>query len=168
MLTSPGIPMLFQGQEFLRDKWFSDNRPLDWDRAEKYRGIVALYRDLIQLRRNREGRTKGLTGQHCHVLHLDDSGKVIVMHRWSESGPHDCTVVVLHFAEGRKENYRIPLPSEGSWELLFNSDSKLYHPWLDDTEVFGFQTDSIPMNGFAASREVNVGAYSCLIFGKQS
>ncbi len=168
LMTSPGIPMLFQGQEFLRDKWFTDSRPLNWDRSEKYQGIVQLYRDLIRLRCNKEGLTKGLTGQHCHVVHVDDVGKVLVMHRWHDSGPNDCTVVVFHFAEGRKERYRIPLPSTGVWKLLFNSDSRIYHPWLDDTQVVGFDTDSVGMNGFVASEEIALGAYSCLIFSKQS
>lgn len=30
VMTSPGIPMLFQGQEFLEDGWFQDSEPLDW------------------------------------------------------------------------------------------------------------------------------------------
>ncbi|MFO0921303.1 MAG: alpha-amylase family glycosyl hydrolase [Pirellulales bacterium] len=168
LMTAPGIPMLFQGQEFLRDKWFMDTRPLDWDRSEKYEGIVQLYRDLIELRRNRKGLTKGLTGQHGHVVHLDDIGKVLVLHRWFESGIHDCTVVVYHFAGGRKEHYRIPWPSSGKWDLLFNSDSRLYHPWLDDTVVQGIETEATPMNGFENSQEISMGAYSCLIFGKRA
>ncbi len=30
-LTGHGIPMIFQGQEFLEDEWFRDDVPLDWD-----------------------------------------------------------------------------------------------------------------------------------------
>ena len=33
VLTSPGIPMLFQGQELLEDRWFDDTVALDWDKA---------------------------------------------------------------------------------------------------------------------------------------
>jgi 1,4-alpha-glucan branching enzyme len=29
-LTAPGIPMLFQRQEFLENLWFADTRPVDW------------------------------------------------------------------------------------------------------------------------------------------
>src|SRR4029077_5410761 len=29
--TAPGIPMLFQGQEFLEGEWFRDTVPVDWD-----------------------------------------------------------------------------------------------------------------------------------------
>lgn len=35
-LTTAGIPMLFQGQELLEDKWFSDTDPIDWKRLKKF------------------------------------------------------------------------------------------------------------------------------------
>ena len=41
VLTSPGIPMLFQGQELLEDGWFDDTVGLDWEKASENRGIVA-------------------------------------------------------------------------------------------------------------------------------
>ena len=34
VLTSPGIPMLFQGQELLEDRWFDDTVALDWAKAQ--------------------------------------------------------------------------------------------------------------------------------------
>src|SRR5262249_22807301 len=39
-LTAPGVPMLFQGQEFLEPDSFSDAVPLDWERARRHAGIV--------------------------------------------------------------------------------------------------------------------------------
>ncbi len=36
VLTAPGIPMLFQGQEFLEDGWFQDHIPLDWEKDERF------------------------------------------------------------------------------------------------------------------------------------
>ncbi len=35
MFTAPGIPMLFQGQEFLQGEWFQDTVPLDWDQSRR-------------------------------------------------------------------------------------------------------------------------------------
>ena len=51
VLTSPGIPMLFQGQELLEDRWFDDTVALDWEKASTNQGILRLHRDLIALRR---------------------------------------------------------------------------------------------------------------------
>ena len=41
VLTSPGIPMLFQGQELLEDRWFDDTVALDWEKASTNRGHPA-------------------------------------------------------------------------------------------------------------------------------
>jgi 1,4-alpha-glucan branching enzyme len=86
MLTSPGIPMIFQGQEMLetRDFGFRTLTPVDFNRAAdpKFRGIVQMYRDLIALRRNLAGKTGGLTGQNLNVFHLDDGNKTLAYHRW--------------------------------------------------------------------------------------
>lgn len=56
-MTTPGIPMLFQGQALLEDKWFHDTDPLDWSRLSQFAGIAQLYRDIIHLRRNVHGNT---------------------------------------------------------------------------------------------------------------
>ena len=70
VFTAPGIPMLFQGQEFLEGGWFRDTVPVDWDQSDEFHGIVRLYRDLIRLRRNHDGFTRGLCGQFTQVYHL--------------------------------------------------------------------------------------------------
>src|SRR5437764_4168393 len=68
MLTSPGIPMIFQGQEMLETRAFGFNAPtnVDFSRAEDsgFKGIVQMYRDLIALRRNLMRSSGGLTGQN--------------------------------------------------------------------------------------------------------
>jgi 1,4-alpha-glucan branching enzyme len=51
VLTAPGIPMLFQGQELLEDRWFEDTRPIDWSKAHGHAGILRMHTDLVALRR---------------------------------------------------------------------------------------------------------------------
>src|SRR5581483_6494180 len=89
VFTAPGIPLIFQGQEFLEDKYFSDTDPLDWKKLKTYAGIHALYRDLIQLRRNWFNQTRGLRGQQLNVHHINNADKVIAFHRWENGGPGD-------------------------------------------------------------------------------
>lgn len=81
IFTAPGIPMLFQGQEFLEDGWFQDVEALDWEKADNHAGIVKLTARLIRLRLNRDGNTRGLTGQHIDVHHVDHVHKVIAFKR---------------------------------------------------------------------------------------
>src|SRR5260370_40791478 len=98
MLTSPGIPMIFQGQEMLETRAFGFNTPtnMDFARAENanFKGIVQMYRDLIALRRNLVGKTGGLTGQNLNVFHLDNGNKTLAYHRWENGGGRDAVVVL--------------------------------------------------------------------------
>ena len=75
VLTSPGIPMLFQGQELLEDGSFDDTVPLDWDKTVSNRGVVDLHRDLIRLRRDSDGVTRGLRGSNVAILRADQRGQ---------------------------------------------------------------------------------------------
>ena len=128
LMTTPGLPMLLQGQEFLQTGGFSDTQPLAWQQAETYSGIVDLTRDLIGLRRNLQGRTAGLSGDHINIFHVNHGGKVIAFHRWSQGGPGDDTVVVLNFSANSYSNYRIGMPQSGVWRLRFNGDASRYDP----------------------------------------
>ncbi len=167
VMTAPGIPMLFQGQEFLRDQWFRDDRPIDWQRAEEYADITALYRDLIGLRLNKQGYSAGLSGQHIAVYHVNDNDKLIAMHRWKEGGAGDDVVVVFNFAEGRKDNYLIGLPYGGEWKLRFNSDATLYNAQLDETPSTDISTQQESHDGYEFSAAITIGAYACLIYTRE-
>src|SRR5262249_31713824 len=122
LLTAPGVPMLFQGQEFLESRSFSDAVPLDWGRCERNRGLVQLHRDLATLRLNRSGVTRGLCGQHVNVHHFNQGGQVLAYHRWDRGGPRDDVVVVANFSHRAYHNYVVGLPRGGRWRLRFNSD----------------------------------------------
>ena len=126
VFTVPGIPMIFQGQPMLADGSFSDDQPLDWDRGEEHAGLVRLYHDLIRLRRNQNGNTRGLLGQSVEVHHINDDDKLLAFIRRDQGGPGDTTVVLCNFADRAHENYRIGLPRKGRWRVRFNSDWEGY------------------------------------------
>lgn len=135
VLTSPGVPMIFQGQEFLEDGWFDDQEPLDWEKARRFAGIRLAFRDLIRMRRNLDGVTKGLSGQHVDVFHRDAENKVLAWHRWHEGGPRDSTVVILNLTHRSHDFYELRLPAEGSWNVRFNADWIGYSPDFGDAEL---------------------------------
>lgn len=166
VFTAPGIPMLFQGQEFLEGGWFRDTVPVDWDHNDEFHGIVRLYRDLIRLRINRDGFTRGLCGQFTQVYHLHDERKVIAFHRWDKGGPADDVVIVANFFREPQYDHLIGFPAAGGWKLRFNSDWQGYsddfqsHPGFDVVAEAG-ETDGLPF--YAA---VSIGSYSVLIFSQ--
>ena len=166
VFTAPGIPMLFQGQEFLEGGWFRDTVPLDWDQRDEFHGIVRLYRDLIRLRLNRDGFTRGLCGQFTQVFHMHDERKVIAFHRWDKGGPADDVVVVANFLHEPQDNYVIGFPATGIWKLRFNSDWQGYseafasHPSADVVAEPG------EYDGFPCHAALSIGPYSVLIFSQ--
>jgi 1,4-alpha-glucan branching enzyme len=40
VFTMPGVPMIFQGQEFLQAGHFEDTVPLDWDLKDEFPTVV--------------------------------------------------------------------------------------------------------------------------------
>lgn len=126
MLTAPGIPMLFQGQEFMQGGVFNDWQALDWERADRYAGIVEAYAHLIALRKNVHGVSAGLTGQSMNLMHVDETNKVIAYHRWHHGGPHDDVVVIVNFADKMHQEYRLKFPRDGVWQVRFNSTWRGY------------------------------------------
>jgi 1,4-alpha-glucan branching enzyme len=166
MLTAPGIPMLFQGQEFLEGEWFRDTVPLDWDQAEDFHGVVRLYRDMIRLRLNQAGRTRGLLGRGLAVRRIDEAEKVLAFHRWDEGGPGDDVVVVLNLHRNPREVYRIGFPRPGRWKLRLNTD------WQGYSDNFGgFASRDVEAveqecDGMAWSAEVAIGPYTALVYSQ--
>jgi 1,4-alpha-glucan branching enzyme len=168
VLTSPGIPMLFQGQEFLQGDWFQDTVPLDWDQSNEYSGIVRLYRDLIRLRLNREGVSRGLCGQHLNIHHLDRANNLIAFHRWDEGGPGDDVIVVANFAEITHDAYQIGFPAEGTWKLRLNSDWHGYSQAFGDLASADVQAQSgETFDGYPGRGSFSIAPYSVLIYSMQ-
>lgn len=127
LLTAPGIPMLFQGQEFLQGGSFSDWEALDWELAARNPGMIEAYKHLIALRKNVHGLTAGLTGQDINLMHVDEDNKVIAFHRWDKGGPKDDVVVVVNFGDRQHKTYALKFPRSGTWRVRFNSSWKGYH-----------------------------------------
>ena len=159
VFTAPGIPMIFQGQEFLEGEWFRDSVPVVWDKRDEYRGIVKLYRDLIGLRLNKHDLTRGLSGQHVELLHVNDDDNVIAFRRWKEGGPGDDVVVVLNFHRDARHGYELDFPSAGTWKLRLNSDWKGYSDLFHGEPVGDVQ---VPEKRVA----IDIAPYSVLVFSQ--
>ncbi len=166
VMTSPGIPMMFQGQEILEDKWFSDTDPIDWSLLEIYKGYFHLHKDLIALRRNLSGTTLGLTGQNIQFIRVDNEQKVIAYQRWKEGGAKDTTVVVLNISVEEKAVYRIGFPQAGMWKVRFNSDWQGYNEEFGNYESYDVEANGEACDGFNQSAEISIAPYTALILSQ--
>jgi 1,4-alpha-glucan branching enzyme len=168
VMTSPGIPMIFQGQEMLETRAFEfpDAVPIDWDRVQKFKGIVQLYHDLIALRRNLDHHTAGLTLQERNVFHVDSGNKTLAYHRFGSGGAGDDVVVVANFANNRRDNLNIGFPRGGRWKVRFNSGAQVYDPTFTDGDSFDTDANPGDKDGLHFNANVGIGPYSVVIFSQ--
>lgn len=167
--TAPGIPMLFQGQEFLETEEFSFPQAgvLDWSLAEKNEGIVRLVRDAFRLRRNLDGRSPALTGHDVEIMHRSEEANMLVFHRWVEGdGPGTHVVVAVNLSSEPRIGYRIPLPEKCDFQVLLNSAAHSYREDFSDIGPNGgVEAEEVEADGRPQSCLIDIGPYSVLILG---
>lgn len=172
LLTAPGIPQLFMGQEFLEDKqWNWDPTALAnliwWSglNTGTDRAMVDFFRftqDLIRLR----WQQPALRGENVNAFHVHNQNRVIAFHRWLEGAGND-VIVVATLAETTWYNYAIGFPSPGSWVEIFNSD--VYDNWVNPVvagNAGGIQVTGGPLHGFQASANVVIPANGMVAFAR--
>jgi 1,4-alpha-glucan branching enzyme len=166
VMTSPGVPMIFQGQEFLEDGYFDDHDPLDWNKLNLFPGIRDLYRDLIRLRRDWYDNTAGLKGQGVNVHHVNDTDKVLAFHRWDQGGPGDDVVVLVNMANRAYPSYLFGVPRGGDWRVRFNSDWDGYDPAFGNYPSLDFTALNAPRDGMPYTGDIAIGPYSVVILSQ--
>lgn len=170
LLTAPGIPMIFMGQEFLEDKRFSDDAGsghlLYWDGLQQGDKAMADHlRSTSELIATR-WRQPALRGEPVRVHHADEFNRIIAFHRWLEGIGRD-VVVVASLSESTRGGYRIGFPSGGRWLEVFNSD--VYDNWVNPQAAGnggGIHADGMPYDGMPVSAEIVIPANSVLVFAR--
>ena len=165
-LTAPGVPMLFQGQEFLEDGWFRDEVPVDWAKLGEHAGIHALYRDLVHLRLDRGQSSAGLCGQYLEINHVNHTQKILGYRRWNEGGAGDDVMVVINFSTQPVDNYTLGVPTGGTWHVRLNTDSKAYSGDFSDQGPATADAQPEPQDGYTHRITAALAAYSALILSQ--
>ena len=161
-LTSPGIPMLFQGQEFLEDEYFQDTEGLDWEQKSKNKGIKNLVKDLIRMRTHQDS-TEGLRGQFTKIIHFNQNNKVIGYARASNENYTNSTVVLINLSNVNFDHYSFGFPTEGDYKVAFNSDWKGYDEKFTDTPVVSVTIDPEAYDNDRCKASCSLPAYTALI-----
>jgi 1,4-alpha-glucan branching enzyme len=169
LLTCPGIPMLFMGQEMLEDKFWSDNpeyyreflvywHGLDTDKAMQDQ--LRFVRELCWTRR----RHPALRSNGFAVHHRPDSNRVFAFHRWIE-GVGRNVVIVASLNESSFSSYQIGFPLDGRWIEAINSD--VYDNWVNPGAIGNggeVYASSGAFDGLPASAHITLPASSVLVF----
>ncbi|MCP4416015.1 MAG: 1,4-alpha-glucan branching enzyme [Chloroflexi bacterium] len=136
LLTSPGLVMIHNGQEFGEDYWLPHEgaervkeRPLRWDSyANDFIGqrLFTLYQNLIRIRRDYPALRS--SNYFPSSNHPDGYGivndSVVVFHRYGEgeNGNLQRFIIAINYADG-DQHITIPFPTNGLWRDLLNEET---------------------------------------------
>lgn len=142
LLTSPGTPMIHNGQEFGEDYWLPhegpgrvEPRPLRWAQRAPGSGDFAgerlydVYRRLIEIRRDHPAlRSPNFFPYPFN--HPDGYGAfpekgVVVYHRWDE---RERFIIAVNYSDW-DQWLDIPFPANGPWEDLLNDETVTVAGW---------------------------------------
>jgi 1,4-alpha-glucan branching enzyme len=170
LLTSPGIPMIFMGQEFLEDKQWNDTPDpahlISWaalEGGDKIMGdFLRFTRELIGLRRSQPA----LRGEDCRVIHIHNDNRVLAFHRWLEGIGRD-VLVAVNLADKSWYNYHIGFPGAGHWLEIFNSD--VYDNWVNPITAGNegaVEANGPPLHGLSNSAALTIPANGFVVFAR--
>lgn len=124
----PGKKLLFMGQEFAQRREWSEERALDWHLmdAPAHRGVADLIRDLNRLYRTTPAlHARDCEGEGFEWLIADDADNSVFA--WLRKAPGEAPVAVIaNMTPALHTHYRLPLPHDGVWAEVLNSDATIY------------------------------------------
>jgi 1,4-alpha-glucan branching enzyme len=175
LLTAPGIPMLFMGQEFMEDKpWHNNPARSDlfiyWDGLAtdaNMRDFLRFMQELCWLRRAHPA----LRAEGCNPFYVHNQDRVIAVQRWMEGTGRD-VVVIASFNETTHFGYRIPFPAGGRWFEIFNSEAYDSMPAAGgynsnaSGNPFGISSDGGPLGDQPYSATLDIPANGALVFAR--
>ena len=124
----PGKKLLFMGQEFAQRREWSEERALDWDLldAAAHAGVRALVCDLNRVYREKPAlHARDCEGDGFEWLVVDDADNSVFA--WLRKAPGARPLaVVSNMTPAMHGGYRLPLPHDGAWREVLNSDAAAY------------------------------------------
>ena len=172
LMTAPGIPQLFMGQEFLESKqWDADPRGptlIAWPQnntADRPKNdFLRFSQDLIRLR----WRQPALRGDAINVFHVHDQNRVIAFERWLP-GIGRNVVIAASLNESTFYGYQIGFPVGGFWYEVFNSDvyDNFVNPMVAGNGG-GVTASGAPMHGLPTSASIVIPANGVVVFARDA
>ena len=128
MWAHPGKKLLFMGSEFAQNDEWRESQSLDWHLTQygEHNGVQTLIADINNGYRNNPAlwQKDVLTDGFQWLIGDDGAGNTLAFARWAEDGP--CLISVTNFSPVPHEHYRLPIPANGQWREILNTDDQRY------------------------------------------
>jgi 1,4-alpha-glucan branching enzyme len=153
LMTAPGIPMLFHGEESLALGTFAPQPaplPAPTGKGLQFRSF---YRDLIALRTS----SPDLRGASVRLFHRNDTDKVLAYERGT-------TIVLLNLKNRAYSEYDIGVPTAGPYTVRLTSENPAYGSDFAAGQTGKITARSGAKDGMPYTLPVALGPYSAMIF----
>lgn len=131
MFSHPGKKLMFMGCEFGQTTEWSEAHSVDWSNLEGWgheyhHGIKRLVRDLNHTYQQHPALwSQDFSQDGFQWVKADDANNSILGYvRYGTDG--SVILAVCNFAGTSQPNYGMWVPEDGTWELIFNTDDKVY------------------------------------------
>ena len=164
MTAHPGKKLTFMGQEFAQVKEWAYKEELDWtllqypvhqDIHRFFKKLNHFYLDNPPLWKNDDS-----WDGFAWISNDDYMQSIIAFRRIDDSGNE--IIAVCNFVPVGRENYRIGVPYEGSYEQVFSTEDKEFGgSGFTNKKV---KTEDYAMHGFDSSIRITIPAFSVTYF----
>jgi 1,4-alpha-glucan branching enzyme len=170
MFGHPGKKLLFMGDEFGQWSEWNHDASLEWYLLEDpfHAGLKRWVRDLNTLYRGAAA---------LHELDFDPAGfewvdckdfqRSIISFLRRGRNPDDHLLFVCNFTPVVRQNYRVGVPREGSWEEALNSDAPLYGG-SGQGNFGGLSAVPLPIHGRPFSLNMTLPPLGTVVFRPES
>jgi 1,4-alpha-glucan branching enzyme len=124
----PGKKLLFMGQEFAQRREWDENRGLDWELLDSpaHAGVRQLVRDLNRVYREKPAlHARDCEGEGFSWAVADDKANSVFAWTRQAPGAHP-VLVVSNMTPVPRHGYSVPVPRNGRWREIINSDAQQY------------------------------------------
>jgi 1,4-alpha-glucan branching enzyme len=158
MYAHPGKKLLFMGGEFGQFIEWNYKQDLDWLLLdyEKHQLTQDFMQELNQVYRKEKALWE-LDHEHSGFrwIEADDYEQSVISFIRNSENEAQQLVIILNFTPIPRDKYRIGVPGPGEYELLLNSDQKVFGG-SDYETAARVKTEEIPYHGFDHSISINL------------
>jgi len=162
MMAHPGKKLLFMGQEFAQTCEWNYEKALDWEALkDDGHAKISLYSEKLNkfYVENAPLWQNDDSWQGFSWISNDDyKQSIIAFRRFDDNGNE--LIVVCNFVPVERYDYRIGVPFEGEYEVVFNSDSSEFGG--NNVTAKKMKSESYMMHGFDDSISIDLAPLSVI------
>lgn len=130
MFTFSGAKLLFMGAEFGQFIEWNENQSLDWHLLEfpQHKGLQFYVQKLNKLYKSEPALyEKAFSPDGFEWIDAGDAENSLLVYLRKGHNVENDLLVILNMTPVLRRDFRVAVPYEGDWEVIFNSDDEIFY-----------------------------------------